>query len=59
MHFLLASLKLGYVLTTVMHSANEEETIAQSWGMIKWEQDNYISKGHICNVMSDTLFDAY
>ncbi|KAK0601893.1 hypothetical protein LWI29_028495 [Acer saccharum] len=25
----------------------------------KWEQDDYICKGHICNAMSDALFDQY
>ncbi|KAI9197847.1 hypothetical protein LWI28_005520 [Acer negundo] len=25
----------------------------------KWEQDDYICKGHICNAMSDAPFDQY
>ncbi|XP_042967878.1 uncharacterized protein LOC122300936 [Carya illinoinensis] len=59
MHFLLANLKVVYVLTTPRPSVNEDETIAQSRASIKLVQDDYICKGHICNTMSDTLFDAY
>ncbi|XP_042972832.1 uncharacterized protein LOC122304639 [Carya illinoinensis] len=48
-----------YVLITPKPFANKNETIAQSQARIKWEQDDYICKRHICNAMSDTLFDAY
>lgn len=59
MHSLLASLKVVYVLTTPCPSANEDETIAESRAIIKWEKDDYICKGLIYNAMTDTLFDAY
>lgn len=60
MYFLLASLKVVmYVLTTPKPYAREDETLAESRARIKWEQDDYVWKGHICNAMSESLFEAY
>jgi hypothetical protein len=47
------------VLITPKHVARENETIAETWARMKWEQDVYIYKGHICNAMVDSLFDIY
>lgn len=51
MHFLLANLKMMYVLTTPKSSTNEDKTIAQGRVMIKWV--------HICNSMFETLYNSY
>ena len=59
MHFLLSSLKVVYVLTTPKPAVNENETMADARTRLKWEQDDYICKGHILNAMSDSLFDVY
>ncbi|CAL9000581.1 unnamed protein product [Prunus brigantina] len=37
----------------------EEELLANQRERAKWDQDDYICKGHICNAMFDTLFDIY
>jgi hypothetical protein len=59
MHFLIAGIKVAYVLTTPKPVAHENETIAETRARMKWEQDDYICKGHICNAMVDSLFDIY
>ncbi|XP_074337415.1 uncharacterized protein LOC141674603 [Apium graveolens] len=37
----------------------EEETVEQTRRRCKWENDDYICRGHILNGMSDSLFDIY
>jgi hypothetical protein len=59
MHFLLAGIRVAYVLTTLKPVARENETIAETRTRMKWKQDDYICKGHICNAMVDSLFDIY
>lgn len=59
LHFLLTSLKVVYVLTTPRPEENDDESIAAQRERIKWDQDDYICKGHICNAMTDALFDIY
>ncbi|CAH9095117.1 unnamed protein product [Cuscuta europaea] len=59
MHFLSTTLKVVYVLSTPMPEYHEDETIEQSRRRSKWENDDYICRGHILNGMSDTLFDIY
>jgi hypothetical protein len=59
MHFPLAEIRVAYVLTTLKLVTHEKETIAETWARKKWEQDDYIYKGHICNAMVDYLFDIY
>lgn len=59
LHFLLAQLGVVYVLTTPKPEAKEDETVAETRSRLKWEQDDYCCKGHICNSLSDTLFDMY
>ncbi|XP_076921704.1 uncharacterized protein LOC143583221 [Bidens hawaiensis] len=62
MHFLLTTLKVVYVQTTpmpAMPEASEEETLEQQRRRLKWENDDYICRGHILNGMCDALFDVY
>ncbi|KAK1441049.1 hypothetical protein QVD17_06885 [Tagetes erecta] len=59
MHFLLTNLKVVYVLSTPMPEEVENETIDQQRRRLKWENDDYICRGHILNGMSDALFDVY
>nr|GEV06564.1 zinc finger, CCHC-type [Tanacetum cinerariifolium] len=59
MHFLLTTLKVVYVLTTPMPELLEDATVEAIRIKAKWENDDYICKGHILNGMSDSLFDVY
>ncbi|GJY43907.1 zinc finger, CCHC-type containing protein [Tanacetum coccineum] len=59
MHFLLTTLKVVYVLTTPMPELLEDATVEAIRIRAKWENDDYICRGHILNGMSDSLFDAY
>ena len=59
MHFLLTTLKVVYVLSTPMPEIMENETLEQMRKRSKWENDDYICRGHILNGMSDSLFDIY
>ncbi|KAK1413802.1 hypothetical protein QVD17_35585 [Tagetes erecta] len=59
MHFLLTDLKVVYVLTTPMPEVLEEGNLEQMRKLNKWENADYICRGHILNGMSDSLFDIY
>ncbi|KAK9724038.1 hypothetical protein RND81_05G043600 [Saponaria officinalis] len=60
MHFLLTALKVVYVLSTPMPEIVDDETLAEvQRKRNKWENDDYICRGHILNGMSDSLFDIY
>ncbi|GJR36482.1 zinc finger, CCHC-type containing protein [Tanacetum coccineum] len=59
MHFLLTTLKVVYVLTTPMPKWLEDATVEAIRIRAKWENDDYICRGHILNGMSDSLFDVY
>ena len=59
MHFLLTTLNVVYVLSTPMPVYMEDETLDQTRKRLKWENDDYICRGHILNGMSDSLFDIY
>nr|GEU36320.1 zinc finger, CCHC-type [Tanacetum cinerariifolium] len=59
MHFLLTTLKVVYVLTTPMPKLLEDATVDAIRIRVKWENDDYICRGHILNGMSDSLFDVY
>ncbi|GJX29440.1 zinc finger, CCHC-type containing protein [Tanacetum coccineum] len=59
MHFLLTTLKVAYVLSTPMLEFVENETQEQIRKRCKWENDDYIYRGHILNGMSDAMFDVY
>ncbi|GKE42344.1 hypothetical protein Tco_1469628, partial [Tanacetum coccineum] len=59
MHFLLTTLNVVYVLTTPMPELLEDATVEAIRIRAKWENDDYICRGHILNGMSDSLFDVY
>ena len=59
MHFLLTSLGVAYVLTTPKPLEEENEAVETTRRRSKWENDDYVCRGHILNGMSDTLFDIY
>nr|GEX20616.1 zinc finger, CCHC-type [Tanacetum cinerariifolium] len=59
MHFLLTTLKVVYVLTTSMPELLVDATVEAIRIGVKWENDDYICRGHILNGMSDSLFDVY
>ncbi|CAM8881870.1 unnamed protein product [Rhodiola kirilowii] len=59
MHFLLTSLKVVHVLSTPMPDADENGPLDAIRKKSKWENDDYICRGHILNGMVDNLFDVY
>ena len=62
MHSLLTTLNVVYVLTTpwpALPQDGEEENLEVTRRRTKWENDDYICRGHILNSLSDTLFDLY
>ncbi|GJZ65425.1 zinc finger, CCHC-type containing protein [Tanacetum coccineum] len=59
MHFLLTMLKMVYVLTTPITKLLEDARVEAIRIRAKWENDDYICRGHILNGMSDSLFDVY
>ncbi|KAJ8623544.1 hypothetical protein MRB53_032073 [Persea americana] len=59
MHFLLTTLKVVYVLTTPYPEEQEDETLEQIRTRTKWENGDYICRGHILNALSGSLFDVY
>ncbi|XP_023760258.1 uncharacterized protein LOC111908690 [Lactuca sativa] len=61
-NFMLTTLKAAYVLTTPRPTEAEEgaaETIEEIRRIHKWDNNDYIYKGHILNGMSDALFDIH
>ncbi|KAJ9553541.1 hypothetical protein OSB04_017587 [Centaurea solstitialis] len=59
MHFLLTTLNVVHVLSSTAPEEKEDETPAEIRKRCKWENDDYICRGHILNGMSDSLFDIY
>ncbi|XP_050908069.1 uncharacterized protein LOC127121657 [Lathyrus oleraceus] len=59
MHFMLTTLKVVHVLSTPIPELLEEDTVENLRRRSKWENDDYICRGHILNGMSDPLFDIY
>ncbi|GJV37374.1 zinc finger, CCHC-type containing protein [Tanacetum coccineum] len=49
MHFLLTTLKVVYVLSTPMPEVVEDEMLEQTRKRCKWENKDYICRGHILN----------
>ena len=58
MQFLLTTLKVAYVLTNLYNKESENETLNQSHERLKFENDDFICRGHIRNAMSDPFFDV-
>ncbi|GKD54541.1 hypothetical protein Tco_1287928 [Tanacetum coccineum] len=59
MHFFLITLKVVYVLSTPAPKYAKQKTLEQTRKRCKWNNDDYIRRGHILNDMSDALFDVY
>ncbi|CAM8992948.1 unnamed protein product [Rhodiola kirilowii] len=59
MHFLLTNLKVVYVPSTPIPEVGDNAPIEAISKRSKWENDDYICRGHILNGMSDPLFDLY
>nr|GEU68454.1 hypothetical protein [Tanacetum cinerariifolium] len=59
MHFLLTTLKMVYVLTTPMPELLDDAKVKAIRIRAKWENDDYICRGHIVNGMSGSLSDVY
>ena len=53
MHFMLTTLKVVHVLSTPIPELLEEDTVENLRRRSKWENDDYICRGHILNGMSD------
>nr|GFB16039.1 zinc finger, CCHC-type [Tanacetum cinerariifolium] len=60
MHFLLSRMSVVYMLTTPMpEDGGKNPTVEQVRGRAKWDNDDYVCRGLILNVMFDSLFDVY
>ncbi|CAM8901358.1 unnamed protein product [Rhodiola kirilowii] len=59
MHFLLTNLKVVYVLSTPIPEVGDDAAVDAIRKRSKWENDDYICRGHILNGMTDPLFDLY
>ncbi|CAJ2671570.1 unnamed protein product [Trifolium pratense] len=59
MHFMLTTLKVVHVLSTPIPEIGEDDMVENLRRRSKWENDDYICRGHILNGMSDPLFDIY
>ncbi|GJX67112.1 zinc finger, CCHC-type containing protein [Tanacetum coccineum] len=59
MHFLLTTLKVVYVLTTPMPELLEDATVEAIRIRAKWENDDYICRGHILNGMSESAKELW
>ncbi|GJY88177.1 hypothetical protein Tco_0502805 [Tanacetum coccineum] len=60
MHFLLSSMSVVYLLTTLIpEDGGDDATVEQIKKRAKWDNDDYVCRGLILNNMSDSLFDIY
>ncbi|KAJ9539434.1 hypothetical protein OSB04_032167 [Centaurea solstitialis] len=59
MHFLLTTLNVVHVLSSTAPEEKEDETPADIRKRCKWDNDDYVCRGHILNGMTDPLFDIY
>nr|GEV57656.1 glucose and ribitol dehydrogenase-like [Tanacetum cinerariifolium] len=59
MQFILATLKVAYVLTKPYLEESGNKTLVASRERLKFENDDFICCGHILNAMLDPLFDVY
>ncbi|KAJ9553005.1 hypothetical protein OSB04_017050 [Centaurea solstitialis] len=59
MHFLLTTLKVVYVLSTLIPEMMENEALEVTRHRGKWKNDDYICRSHILNSMCDSFFDIY
>ncbi|CAM8960198.1 unnamed protein product [Rhodiola kirilowii] len=59
MQFLLTNLNVVYVMSTPCPEVGDDGPMVDFRQRSKWENDDYIARGHILNGMSDPLFDSY
>ena len=59
MLILLTSLNVAYVISTPNSEVKENETWEEARMRNKWENDDFICRGHILNERCDSLFDIY
>ncbi|CAM8963206.1 unnamed protein product [Rhodiola kirilowii] len=59
MQFLLKNLNVVYVMSTPCPEVRDDGPMVDFRQRSKWENDDYIARGHILNGMSDPLFDLY
>ena len=59
MLFLLTTLNVAYVISTPRPEDKEDETVEEIRKKNKWDNDDFICRGHILNDMVDSLFDVY
>ncbi|GJV05442.1 zinc finger, CCHC-type containing protein [Tanacetum coccineum] len=59
MQFLLATLNVAYFLTKSYPKESKNETLGASHERPKFENDDFICRGHILNVVSHQLFNVY
>ncbi|XP_021719995.1 uncharacterized protein LOC110687676 [Chenopodium quinoa] len=59
MYFLLTSLKVAYVISTPRPIEHENESMEDVREKSKWDNDDFICRGHILNGMEDDLFYVY
>ncbi|CAM8882814.1 unnamed protein product [Rhodiola kirilowii] len=59
MHFLLTNLKVVYVMSTQCPKVGDNGPMEAFRRRSKWENNDYIARGHILNGLSDDLFDIY
>ena len=59
MLILLTSLNVAYVISTPKPEEKEDETVEDARKRNKWENDDFICRGHILNGICDSLFDIY
>ena len=59
MLFLLTTLNVKYVIFIPRSKEKENETVEEICKRNKWDNDDFIWRGHIINGMFDFLFDVY
>lgn len=50
---------MAHVISTPKPEEEENETLELTRRRIKWENDDFICRGHILDSMKDPLFDIY
>ena len=59
MLFLLTTLNIAHEISTPILEDKEDETVEEMRKKNKWDNDDFICRGHILNGMVDSLFDVY
>ncbi|XP_021750419.1 uncharacterized protein LOC110716093 [Chenopodium quinoa] len=59
MYYLLTSLNVAYMISTPRPGEHENETLENVRERSKWDNDDFICRGHILNGMEDDLYDVY